>query len=203
MTLFEIPSPRYSTCIVPVPCSPVPYPVGTREISLVPYYTVRARRDGLACLSCSDGVLSLGERVWVHTCDSTAWRADVLYSQTQLTSTAAQHSRTHNHTNSLPHALTTLAHAQSYMRRRTDAVGRLRADSATPVLHATATIALHAHATKHPRHTCHHRQHTHSARAHGACSHQPVFIVPGYVRRAAGCATRLGPPCFVSVGRFC
>ena len=68
------------------------------------------------------------------------------------------------------------------MRRRTDAVGRLRADSATPVLHATATIALHAHASKHPRHTCHHRQHTHSARAHGACSHQPVFIVPGYVR---------------------
>ena len=40
----------------------------------------------------------------MHTCDSTAWRADVLYSQTQLTSTAAQHSRTHNHTNSLTHS---------------------------------------------------------------------------------------------------
>ena len=63
------------------------------------------------------------------------------------------------------------------MRRRADAAGRLRADSATPVLHATATIALHAHASKHPRHTCHHRQHTHSARAHGACSHQPVFLL--------------------------
>ena len=117
--------------------------------------------------------------------------------------TAQQHTQTNNRTPSLPPSLTTRAHAQSYMRRRTDAVGRLRADSATPLLHATATMALHAHASKHPRHTCHHRQLTHSARAHGACSHQLVFILLGYVCRAAGCATRLGRPCFVSVGRFC